>query len=344
MFSRSRALLVLPCPSVYNPVLLFPTCCHGTCERPLRIWVLPTALFLTSKEQDTVPVRWRRKSTECSYKLRSCRYSYRAYPGSKIASKRFFRQWPRMMRKSRILKKWLGDSWLALPHWKQMQRPSPVDLARQDLGTYSDIAMAPQPLGLSGPMAQGHLMTIETQYEDLIRSEAPKMNHREVPFYYGSLVNNTIKGLQSGSIPFGKSLICWHVTNLLGFIAKQVPCQSGLFLKHEANVTTLLFAFRMMVFLMQPTVPHAAPIQISLSANPNQLKTERLENNLRFCGELADQLVVLFPDGDDEGAFIVPALDARSQVLSIKDRRSGIGKPMFKLAPLGSGQIPCAPK
>ena len=39
-----------------------------------------------------------------------------------------------------------------------------------------------------------------------------------------------------------------------------------------------------------------------------------------------------FLDGDDEGAFIVPALDARSQVLSIKDRRNGVGKPVFKLA------------
>ena len=54
--------------------------------------------------------------------------------------------------------------------------------------------------------------------------------------------------------------------------------------------------------------------------------------------ELADQLRVFFPDGDDEGAFIIPALDARSQVLSIKDRRNGIGKPVFKLASLGSGQ------
>ena len=35
--------------------------------------------------------------------------------------------------------------------------------------------------------------------------------------------------------------------NLLGFIAKQVPCQSGLFLKHEANVKTSLFDIRMMV-------------------------------------------------------------------------------------------------
>ena len=53
---------------------------------------------------------------------------------------------------------------------------------------------------------------------------------------------------------------------------------------------------------------------------------------------LTDQLKILFPDGDDEGAFIVPALDTRSQVLSIKDRRNGVGKPVFKLASLGSGQ------
>ena len=50
---------------------------------------------------------------------------------------------------------------------------------------------------------------------------------------------------------------------------------------------------------------------------------------------LAEQLKVLFPDEDDEGVFILPALDARSQILSIKDRGNGIG---FKLAPLGSGQ------
>ena len=29
----------------------------------------------------------------------------------------------------------------------------------------------------------------------------------------------------------------------------------------------------------------------------------------------------------------------RSQVLSIEDRRNGVGKPVFKLAPLGSGQL-----
>ena len=54
--------------------------------------------------------------------------------------------------------------------------------------------------------------------------------------------------------------------------------------------------------------------------------------------ELADQFKVLLPDADDKGVFIIPALDSRSQILSIKDRRNGIGKPVFKLAPLGCGQ------
>ena len=48
----------------------------------------------------------------------------------------------------------------------------------------------------------------------------------------------------------------------------------------------------------------------------------------------AEELRILFPGGDDKGSFVVPALDARSQVLSIKDRRNGVGKPVFKLAPL----------
>ena len=54
---------------------------------------------------------------------------------------------------------------------------------------------------------------------------------------------------------------------------------------------------------------------------------------------MADKLKVLFPEGDDTSTFIVPALNIRSQVLSIKDRRNGVGKPVFKLAPFGDGQL-----
>ena len=72
-----------------------------------------------------------------------------------------------------------------------------------------------------------------------------------------------------------------------------------------------------MGFLLQLTVPSAAPIKVSLSANPDWLKTERLENNLRPCGKCwLNNSKILFPEEDDEGVFILPALDARSPTLS----------------------------
>ena len=79
-----------------------------------------------------------------------------------------------------------------------MQHPSPVDPVRQDLGKYSDIAMASQPLGPSGPMALGHPMTIGIQDADLIPPQALLMNTRQVPSYYDSFASNTTKGLPSG--------------------------------------------------------------------------------------------------------------------------------------------------
>ena len=153
---------------------------------------------------------------------------------------------------------------------------------RQDPGLHSNMLTAPQP---QGPIAQGHLMTIETHDEDLTLPQAQKMNNHEVPFYFDSLVNYISKELHSGSIPFGMNLVSWHVTNLSEPIAKQAPCQSALFSKHNANVKTLLPTFKMMVLPLQPTVPSALPIQLSLCANPDQLKSERSENNVRRCGK-----------------------------------------------------------
>ena len=62
-----------------------------------------------------------------------------------------------------------------------MQRPSPVDPARQDLGKYSDVVTAHQPLGPSGPMAQDHPMTSGIQDEDLRRSPCAKCRLTTVP-------------------------------------------------------------------------------------------------------------------------------------------------------------------
>ena len=44
---------------------------------------------------------------------------------------------------------------------------------------------------------------------------------------------------------------------------------------------------------------------------------------------LAEQLKILFPEGDGGGAFIVPALDARSQVLSIRIRETALENHCF---------------
>ena len=137
----------------------------------------------------------------------------------------------------------------------------------------------------------------------------------------------------------------WERSNMPAYNKPvRIHCKAGsasvrLVLKHEANAKTLLGDIRMMVFLLQLTVPSVAPVLLSQCVNPDQLKTERLENNLRPCGKCwLTNLKILFPDGDDEGVFNLPALDARSQILSIKDRQKRNGKLVFKLDPLVSGQ------
>ena len=188
-FSRSPALLVLSCPSVYNQFVvshLFlwhvrPTeqMCRYLQHKPLlRIWFLLAVRSLALMGQDFAPVRWRRKSTKYAHDSQIAADSI-------IAPRRFAKQWLRM------------------------QRPSPVALARPDLGILSDIVTGPQPLGLSGPMVQGHLMTVEIRDVDLILS---KIDKHEVPSYYGSLKKTL--GLRFGSISLKKRPACRRVTNL----------------------------------------------------------------------------------------------------------------------------------
>ena len=59
-----------------------------------------------------------------------------------------------------------------------------------------------------------------------------------------------------------------------------------------------------------------------------------MEDVLRLCGKLWPQnYYEIFLERDSNDFFIVPALNARSQILSVLDRRNGVGKPVFKLAP-----------
>ena len=207
---------------------------------------------------------------------------------------------------------------------------------QQDPGLHSNKLTAPQ---LLGPMAQDHLVTTETRDADLIFPQTLMMSMREVPSCYGSHANNTTKGLRSGSIIFAKNPICRLATNLSELIARQFLCQTDLFLEHEVNVKTLLLDRKTMVFLMRLTVLFAIPKTTFAVRHSRSIEDREIGKQFApFWRVLADQLNLLFPDGDDEGAFIVPALGTRSKVLSIKGRRNGIGKPVFKLASLGSGQ------
>ena len=168
---------------------------------------------------------------------------------------------------------------------KRMQRPSPVAPTRQDRGTHLDIVTASQPVGPLGPMAQGLRMTVKIRGVDLIVSQAPKMNMREVQSYCGSRVNNTTLGLRFGSIISGRNPTRQPTKNPSEFIAEQVPCRPDSYSQQEPNVRTLWPDLKMMVSLMKLTVPSDVPKQLSRFANPNHLKTGRSESNLRLYGE-----------------------------------------------------------
>ena len=125
VFFPFTTFLVLPCPSVYNPILLFATSSHGTCDLRrqllLRIWGLQTVLFQTLEYQDFAQVRWRRRSMNFTYSYRS---SCKTRLGSKIA-KCLLRQWPPRLLRLPTLNKLLGALWFA---------SLPVALIQQDLG------------------------------------------------------------------------------------------------------------------------------------------------------------------------------------------------------------------
>ena len=124
------------------------------------------------------------------------------------------------------------------------------------------------------------------------------------------------------------------------FIAKQVPCQPDSCSKQEANVRTLWLEKAddgIPYEIDSPFCNAKTIIAVRQSESPEDRKIGKQFAPLWKV--LAEKLKVLFPDGDDTGTFIVPALDVRSQVLSIKDRRNGVGKPVFKLAPSGNGQV-----
>ena len=318
----------------------------------LRIWVLRTVLFLTfegvggrttsTMEERSKPClpKYLPSSSSISQHWRQFLCLYRNSPDLKTVSCRLHNQWHLPQQNFKTLNNLLTVSQLVSQPWRPVRPLFQSVLARLDLGTYSDIVMAPQPLDLSGPMAQGHPMTIEKRDVGLVLSQTLKMNMREVPSYYGSRVNNTTKGLQIESIIFGKNPTCEHTTNRSEFIAKQVLCRPDSKSKQEPNVRTLWPIRKMMVSPMKLIVHFAMPKQISRSASPSHLKTEKLGNDFRLCGKFWKQSSKFY---SLMGMTQVPSLSLGSTSVhrfsAPRIVETAWENPVFKLAPLGNGQV-----
>ena len=126
-------------------------------------------------------------------------------PDSKTVSCHSHNRWHLSQKRFRTLNKRLMVSKLVSQPWRPVRPLLQAVVARQDLGMYSDMVTAPQPLDLSVPMAQRRLTTTGIQDVDLILSQSLKMNMSEVPSFHGSQVNKTTLGSRIGSTIFGKS-------------------------------------------------------------------------------------------------------------------------------------------
>ena len=204
------------------------------------------------------------KSMKCSYKLRSCRYSYRTYPGSKIASKRFPRQWPRMMRKSRTNIEQMVSSLAARVTTLETNATfvsSGSGSARSwNILGRSDDSTATGSFRYHGPGSSDDSSNTRRGLDTFSSPEDEQARSAVLlrfPFeQYHKGITKWINNLwEESNMP--------AFNNLSEFIAKQVLCRSGLCLKHEPHVKTLLRDIKMMVSPLQLTVPSAAPIQKS---------------------------------------------------------------------------------
>ena len=174
-------------------------------------------------------------------------------------------------------------------------------------------------------------MTAGTQDADSILSQALRMNMHEVPSFYNFSVAKSM-------------LVCLlgHAlasTSSPEFIAKQVPCKIGLYSKEELSVKTFV-RYKDGGICNEVDSPFC---KISTKISVHQSKSfEDREIGRRYAPlwkVLSTKLQEILPERDVSDAYIVSALDVRSQILSIFDRRNGAGKLVVKLAPPGHEQL-----
>ena len=215
----------------------------------------------------------------------------------------------------------------------------------------SDIAMAPRPLGLSGPMAQRHLMTVLEQVDGSTAagshgpgSSDDNGNTRRTHDTFTSPEDEQSRSAVLPRFPreqYHKGITKW--INDLGGKASMPADNRPVTLRCEAGSVSvrLVFETKCQDFIVRfedtgisypINSPFCSAIQNIIVRQSKSIEDREIGKQFApLWRELADQLKILFLDGDDESAFIIPTLDARSHVHSNKDRRNGIGKSVLKL-------------
>ena len=164
----------------------------------------------------------------------------------------------------------------------------------------------------------------------LILLQAPKMNNHEVSSYYSSPVKMTTLGLRIGSKASWKS-------NIPAYKPIRINCKTGgeirqIGFRGEIEVPRLCGPIQGLFF--QPCEVYGPFCHSGTIVTDHQSKTledQEIGNRFAHFWEFLQQSSKNFSERDDTGTFIVCALDVRSQVDIIKDYRSGVGKPVFKI-------------
>ena len=143
--------------------------------------------------------------------------------------------------------------------------------------------------------------------------------------YFSFHVNNSMLECLLGSINFSQRLTFPQPTVPSRFIVKQDLDLPGWYLRQEPSVENSWYVSRMVVF----------SVSIMVRQSKSQDDREIGKRSAPLWNALSKNLQELFPESGIEDTFIVPSLYVRAQVLNFYDRRNGVGKHVFKLAPPG---------
>ena len=156
------------------------------------------------------------------------------------------------------------------------------------------------------------------------------MKMHGVPPYYGSQVNNTTLELRIGSITFGKNANIPTYNKPVRIHCKKCSVSARLVFETRAKCQYFVTRYRDDGIPCKINSPFCDAKPVISVRQSKSIEDREIGKQFALLWKVwAEQLKILFPEDDGGGAFIVPALDARSQVLSIRIRETALENQCF---------------